>query len=524
MTGSDTAAGREGDAFAAPGGRTATASGWQRLVPSLPLIVGLATFGRLLAQRMALLNDPDTYLHIAAGNWILMHRALPAHDPFSHSMPGATWHSAEWLAQIVLAATYDRFGWGGVILVAAAGVSLGVTVLTHFLARRYEPLPALIAAAAAAALLLPHALARPHVVALPLLALWSGLLLAARDAGKGPPFAALPVMVLWANLHGSFMFGLALAAYLGAEAVLAPAPGRTRRAEAGRWGAFVAAALAAALVTPYGVAGLVQPIRLVAMPALQVTFGEWRSPDFQTSPVLELWIVGLLLVGFATGVRPPLTRLLLLLGLVHMTLQHVRHADVLALVGPLAIAASLGPRLAALTAPAEPSRLTRWAARLARPAAPPAVAAALLVAAALALPTALRPVVRGDDAVTPASALAAARRLGLTGPVFNSEVFGGYLIFRGVPSFIDGRIEMYGNDFLAQDYRAESGDGAALAAIFARYHIAWALLLPHAGAVGVMDHLPGWQRVYADRYAVIYRRLAAASPPPDRGMPAGAGR
>jgi len=34
---------------------------------------------------------PDTYLHIAAGRWTLAHAALPVHDPFSHSLAGATW-------------------------------------------------------------------------------------------------------------------------------------------------------------------------------------------------------------------------------------------------------------------------------------------------------------------------------------------------------------------------------------------------------------------------------------------------
>ncbi|HEV8678394.1 MAG TPA: hypothetical protein VGQ90_03380 [Stellaceae bacterium] len=484
--------------------------GWQSLLPSWPLILGLFAFGRLLAERMALLNDPDTYLHIAAGRWILAHGALPVHDPFSHSVPGAAWLPSEWLAQIVFAATYAQFGWGGVILVAAASVALAVAVLTHFVLRQFAPLPGLIVAAAAAALLLPHALARPHVLALPLLALWAGLLLAARDAGRPPPFAALPVIVLWANLHASFMFGLALAAFLAGEALLQPGSGRSRRAEAWRWGAFLAAALVAALLTPSGLAGLLQPIRLIGMPALQSTFTEWRSPDFQTSPVLELWIVGLLFVGFAAGVRLPLTRLVLLLGLVHMTLQHVRHADLLALVGPLALAAPLGRSLTSLTATAPESPLMRWAARLARPSRLPATAVALLIAAALALPTALRPIVRGDDPVTPASALTAATRLGLAGPVFNSQTFGGYLIFRGLPSFIDGRIEMYGNDFLARDYRAERGDAALLNDLLARYGIAWTLLLPQSGAVSAIDHLPGWERVYADQRAVIHRRIAAA--------------
>ncbi|MBV8359489.1 MAG: hypothetical protein JO189_16355 [Deltaproteobacteria bacterium] len=36
-----------------------------RLVPSWPLLVGLAALIRALAEPMALLNDADTYLHTA---------------------------------------------------------------------------------------------------------------------------------------------------------------------------------------------------------------------------------------------------------------------------------------------------------------------------------------------------------------------------------------------------------------------------------------------------------------------------
>jgi hypothetical protein len=317
-------------------------------------------------------------------------------------------------------------------------------------------------------------------------------------------------MALWANLHGSFLFGLALAGFLAAEAVLWPPAGGSRRAEALRWGAFLAASLIAALVTPWGASHIVQPIRLMLMPTLQSTFTEWLSPDFSKSPALEMWMLGLLLIGYATGVRLPLTRLVLLLGLVHLTLQHVRHADLLAIVAPLAIAAPLGRHFAALAGAQVRSRLGLFLAELAQPPALPAVFVALAVAAALAAPTALRPVVRGDEAITPGAALQAAERLGLKGPVFNSEGFGGYLIFRGVPPFIDGRVEMYGDAFFKREYQAETGNKTVLSDLLSRYHIAWTLLLPDAGAIAVMYHLPGWERVYADDYAVIHRRIAAA--------------
>ena len=491
------------------GRRPLAAAGWERLVPSWPLLVALAVFGRLLAVRQALLNDPDTYLHIAAGRWILAHGALPVQDPFSHSMPGASWISSEWLAQIALAAVYDHFGWGGVILLTAASVAVAVGLLAHFLLRRLAVLPTLVAAGAAIALLQPHIVARPHILALPLLVLWSAALLGARDDDRPPPVALLAVMALWTNVHGSFLFGLALAAFLAGDAVWQARPG-SRRAVALRWGGFVAAAILAALLTPHGFAGLEQPIRLVLMPELQSSFGEWLSPDFQKSPALEMWVLGIVLIGFASGIRLPPTRLVLLLGLLHMTLQHVRHADLLAVVGPLALAAPLGRGLAALAA-GQPSRIETWLARWARPAAGPAIAVAALIAVALAVPTALVPHVRSDDTVTPAAALAAAQRLGVSGPVLNSEIFGGYLVFRGVPSFFDGRIEMYGSDFLARAAAAERGSRAALGELLSRYRIAWTLLTPSSGAVAVMDGLSGWQRVYADDYAVVHRRSDPAA-------------
>src|SRR6202035_1412089 len=152
---------------------------------------------------------------------------------------------------------------------------------------------------------------------------------------------------------------------------------------------------------------------------------------------LELWILGALLIGFASGVRLPLTRALLLTGLVHMTLQHARHEDLLAIVGPLAAAAPLGRAFAISGASAGSSQLRVWFTRLALPAAAPACLLALAVA--LALPMVLHPIARADDPVTPGAALAAAERLGLAGPVYNSEAFGGYLLFRGGPSFLDGR-------------------------------------------------------------------------------------
>lgn len=476
---------------------------WQALLPSWPWLIGLAAMLRALASPLALLHDPDTYMHIAAGRWMLTHHALPAIDPFSYTMAGAHWAPGEWLGEAILALVYDLTGWGGVVVLTGAAFGLAIGLLARFLMSRLEPLPAIIAALAGAVLVLPHLLARPHVLALPMLAIWCGALVGARDEGRPPRSGLLLVMALWANVHASFLFGLALAGFLAGEAVLYPGSGSTRAVELRRWGLFVGAALAVSLVNPNGLTALVQPFRLMSMPALQSGFDEWRPVDLAQFPTVGAWLFVAAGLGAMAGRSLRWTRIGLLLGLAYMACAHVRHADLLGLVGPLAVAAGVGPWLAGLTRGAAGSPLLRAAAWLAGPARLPAKALVLILGVAVSVPTLVRPIDRSGDAVTPQAALAAARRLNLTGPVFNSEAFGGYLIFSSVPVFIDGRIELYGNDFLAAYLAAERGDTAALGRLIGRYHPVWALLQARSPLVAAFDAQPGWRRVYSDGQAVI---------------------
>jgi hypothetical protein len=487
-------------------GRTWRASHWPLL--SWPLIAALVTLIRPLSDRMALLNDPDTYLHIAAGRWMIDHLALPFHDPFSHSLAGAKWIPHEWLAEVVLAASYRALGWSGVVLLAMLCFAIAMALLTRRLLRHFEPFSGLILAGLSSVLLLQHLLARPHILALPLLVAWPAALFAAREQGRVPSLLVLPLMTLWANLHGSFMVGLALTGFVAAEAVLTT-PGPARWTSLKRWAGFALLAALAALATPNGIDGVLLPFRFMAMPTLQSSFSEWLSPNFQTFQPLEVWLLGAIFIGFALGLRLPLLRLLLLLGLFHLALAHGRHADFVAIIAPLAVAASLGPQLAARIYPTGPSPLSQRLIALTRPSNPLGIALGAALFLAIAAFMLLRPIERADSFVTPEDALATARRLGLSGPVLNSETFGGYLIFSGVPTFIDGRIEMYGDAFLARYVAIEYGDAATLEDVLDRYHIAWTLLDPRDRAAAVTTTLPGWRRVYEGPYAVIDVRAAA---------------
>ncbi len=478
---------------------------------SLPLIFGLGVYALIAGHGGAVLHDPDTELHIAVGRWIIAHRAVPHHGIFSGTMAQAPWVAHEWLGEVVLARLFDTFGWAGLVAVTAFCAAAAVAMLLRQLLRSFVPVHAMIATALAITLVIPHVLARPHVFTLPILVAWVAVLVRARSEDRAPSPWLAALMVLWANLHGGYVFGLGLAGLLAAEAVLLAPDWRIRRRAAGGWAFFGVLAVGAALLTPYGLAGLLLPFRLTGMSFAMGQLVEWRSPDFQSFEPLELWLAIVLFLGFALGWRLPPTRLLMLLLLLHMALQHRRHGELVGLVAPLLLAPALAPQLRALPAGRSASPVDRRLTELAKPASLRGVALAGAALAAISAAV-LHGAAARPDIATPAAALATVEAAHVTGPVLNDYGFGGYLIFTGIPPFIDGRAELYGDEFIKRYVQAMLLESDELPKLLDQYGIAWTLIAPERPAALLLDHLPGWRRFYADDIAVVHVRTHAASP------------
>jgi hypothetical protein len=91
--------------------------------------------------------------------------------------------------------------------------------------------------------------------------------------------------------------------------------------------------------------------------------------------------------------------------------------------------------------------------------------------------------------------------------VLNDRAFGGYLIWRQMPVFIDGRAELYGEKFTMAYYNAlELKDIGRLLGLLEEYDIDGLLLQPGTPAIGLLDHLGGWRRVHTDDAAVLFVR------------------
>src|ERR1022692_1453089 len=74
-----------------------------------------------------ILNDGDTFWHLATGRWIIQHAAVPATDPFSFTFVGRPWVAHEWLSEVAMAGAWLAGGWGGLMLLV--GLALGLTAL-----------------------------------------------------------------------------------------------------------------------------------------------------------------------------------------------------------------------------------------------------------------------------------------------------------------------------------------------------------------------------------------------------------
>jgi hypothetical protein len=498
MTLPEASAARGGSAHASVAAR-ARDRAWEGAAPPL---VAVFLYALMLASGGNLLHDGDTFLHIAAGNWIWTHGGVPRTDPFSFTRHGAPWVAHEWLAELVFSASYRLLGWSGVIALSAGAIALTYYLLARFLARALAAPTMLVGVTASFLLAAPHLLARPHVLTMPLLVVWVAAHERARQEGRAPAPLLLPAMTLWANLHGGFVAGLGLTALYALDALASAADRRARGRSLRAWALFGAGALLAALATPFGINGPLFALHLMRETYALGTVSEWHSTDFSRFQPLEIWIVGLLLLDFALRPRLGLFRLALLLGLVHFALAHSRNADLLALIGPMILAA--------------PVALALGSSGAAGAAKPPrrhidAAGAAIVIAATVLLY--FNPTEPQDGPSTPRAAVAAAIKAGITGPVFNAYDFGGYLIFTGIHPFVDGRIDLYGDRFMAEYMDAVAARDDALPRLLARHRIAWALLAPDMPAAHALDHLPGWQRVYADRDAVVYRRARAANAP-----------
>lgn len=232
-------------------------------------LVVAALFGLLFLYLNYLpLWHTDLWSHVSYGEWILDHQSLPAEDPFVPLATGMRVVDSAWLSQVIFA-SIDRWGGAAWLSNAFALIVFATYVvwarIYYLLSNRWSVmiLGLLVVLGVGWSRL---STIRPEIFGVLCFALLCWLLVRSEtpaDESGGRSrwllWLGVPVIfVLWANLHGSFLCGLA---FLGAYAVgqIIEAAWRTRSMRGvladplvRRYVVLTELALLATFINPYG--------------------------------------------------------------------------------------------------------------------------------------------------------------------------------------------------------------------------------------------------------------------------------
>lgn len=427
-------------------------------------------------------NDPDGLWQLAAGKYILENRSVPRADPFSWTKNGSPWVDHEWLFQVLFYLPYKLGGLKavyvlGVFAVGSLGAALALFSPPERQIRGYEA--ALIWLFILAGALLPWMTWRPQMLSYGLFALALGVV------RKGSYFWLFPLLLLWANLHGVWplvlvLFGLKVLADFWDNPL----------AFKGRWKSYViilAGLLAVVAMNPYGGEIYTYAWKTVSDKYLMNHVMEWRSPDFHDATYLPflggvvLWVFLLYWGKFPQRRFDFLVVLFFLVG----SLGALRNIPFFFVAETPYILEVLGT-----------FRLVKGKLGLIN----------LTLALLLVLMLVLRPAGQTLDSLEMPFPKGAVQYLQthpeLAQRVVNHYNYGGLLIYAGIPTFIDGRADIFAKDVFL-DHRELNGPRGL--AVLAKYQPS-AVLWPKEGALNGVLELSGWQKVWEDDGAILWKK------------------
>ena len=540
------------------------------LLPSVRDIIFILLFWSLLAGPLSNrpLADPDVGWHIRTGEQILATHSLPRTDPFSSTMQGQPWFAWEWLYDILLGVLHQACGLNGVVWLCALLVAAILALLFSQLLKRGTGLPlAIVLMLLALAAATIHLYARPHIVSWLFSLLWFVVLERWEhwERRESWEHASLPrwipwffpaSMLLWVNVHGGWIFGTALlgiytlAAWVESVRARKNDPFAAIRA-AHRARAMAAAWLASAaatLVNPFGWRLHAHIYRYLSDRYLMNRIDEFRSPDFHGWAERSFAVILLLtLIAFAgnrfSGERRRLrlSHLLVVLLAVYAGFYSSRNLPVSSMLLVLVAGPILWENFASLADKPGAwqwvrngsARISKFSDRMGaqeielRGHLWPVVSVACAFAICLQGGwLGSRPLIHAqfDPQKLPVAAVTFLQselqgKHPSTEPVFSTDAWGGYLIYRMNPGrmnpgpmylerkvVIDDRHDLYGSDRIRQ-YLILTQAEPGWQSVLEQWQIRTALLPTDSTLANLLRELPqDWRVAYEDKVAVLFER------------------
>lgn len=456
--------------------------------------------------------DPDMWWHLRTGEFILQ-QGIPRQDIFSFTVPHQAWVTHEWLSQVFMWLVYRATGLSGLIIVFAL-----LTAVTFWLLYRVCPGRPYLAAFVVLLAAVTSAIvwgARPQIFNLLLTAVTVYLVeqFKNRRIGARTLWLLPGLTLLWANLHSGYLLGVVLlATYAMGEAIsrlLNRSDERTLSWPAIRQLALVTAvSFAAAAVNPNGPELWIYPFQTLSSPAMQEHIQEWHSPDFHFSyfwPFALMMALGVISWIYSRA-RPTWSDLLLFGGTAAAGLLSARNIPFFAIIAAPIIARHLllsaGPRTyPLLSGQAAPPALSRSMSLL--------HTAVLVLALLVTLLWTAAKLEGNETAIAaryPVTAVDYLEQSGLAATRgYNSYNWGGYLIWRGLPVFVDGRADVYGDTFLFYYLRTFDVTENWQEPLD-QFGVQYVLMERGSALTILLAASRQWQEVYRDEVAQIFVR------------------
>jgi len=480
------------------------------LLPRLQdiLFIGIFSAAILLGPRM-LNMDGDLPRHLAMGHYVLQNGLPPTMDVFSHTNSGTPFAPHEWLAGLIFYSLYTLFGINGIVILAATILAATFTlVYAYGVTQTGIRLPVFFLTVFGAAVSSLHWIVRPHLFSMLFLAIWLVLTERLRKGEKIALWLFPALMLIWVNMHGEFIAGfLVLGAYLagwGWDFFIEKTEIPTQQGI--RLGLATGLSFLVSLVNPVGIRIWTTILGYVKNSYLIAHTNETNPPDFLQPKflvLLALLMFSIFLLAIQKE-RSATGQAFLLVGFSAMSLMSARNVHLYGVVAPFVLASTLKgginfpplKRIETLFETIE-SQLKGviWP-----------VVILLLFSISLAFgPQGKQN--RFDPAFYPVEAVNWLKANPQPGNMFNHFDWGGYLIFNLWPEkrvFIDSQTDVYGENF-TRKYEQVITLKQNWQEILASNDVRWAIIPPGWPLVEAL-HKAGWQEVYRDQTAVIYRR------------------
>jgi hypothetical protein len=477
---------------------------WRWLI-SFPTMLGAMLAGASFVVVRVFKVDPDLWWHLKTGELILSTHRWATTDPYSYTSFSAPWMSCEWLGDIFFAAVYRFGGLRGLealLIVLASAVMLA---LYGFATLRSGNCKAgFVATAALLVLANPSFNLRPQMLGYLFLILTLIALERFRQ-GKQRAVWFLPILFLiWINTHGSWIIGLGVIVLCFACGLV---DFQTGSLEARRWTkserlqleTIFMLCLATIPITPYGTELAAYPFKVAsAYPVAIASVLEWQMMPFNLlgGKIFLALILAFIFMQIVFRFSWRLFEVLLFLGGVAMACLHLRFV--------LLFVPFFAPLFATMVA--------RWFPAYDKAKDQYLINFALVAAIAIAIVHYFPSRADMDKRVAerfPVHALAYMREHHVPGPLFNSYGFGGYMIFSGYKTFIDGRGEMFEEVGVFQDYMHITLLKPGAMKVLSGYGIQSCLMEPDEPLSTVLGAMPDWEKVYSDDVSALYVRRDA---------------